>query len=146
MKEALKLLLFLLFAFLSPFFVHVYSRGTVAHAATLDEETCTPGGEGDGTCASPLLADEDDDEDDSDDDEEEDEDPYCIDDDESCAIYSSQGACLNNPGYMTYHCARSCGTCDAVKKAVEAAEFVAEGDKSPCKDDHYQVSLYWRCF
>eukprot|EP00804_Cyclotella_cryptica_P017815 CCRYP_001224-RC/>CCRYP_001224-RC protein AED:0.17 eAED:0.17 QI:97/1/1/1/1/1/4/304/518 len=141
MREATKLLLSLLFAFLSSSFLHVHISGTVAHAATVDEETCTPGGDGDGTCASPLLVVEEGvDVDDVDD--EEDDDSNCIDDDESCAIYASQGACLDNPGYMTYHCSRSCGTCDAARKAIEAAEFVEEGDEIPCMDDHYQC-LEW---
>ena len=132
MREPTRFLLCLLVIFCSSFYVE--KSGSFAIAA-LVEETCTSDQAGeDGTCASPL-----DDEDSSDD---EDEHPLCQDDDESCTVHASQGACAENPGYMTYHCPRSCNTCEAVQKAAEAAEFVDEGGGGVCKDDHFQC-LEW---
>ena len=136
------------------------------HGASV-EESCTPGE--DGTCASGLIEEEDSSDDYDEGEEYEEEavfDGDCEDDDESCAIYASQGGCLNNvsvelsfwrrsivvlcpshicirchqSGFMTYHCPKSCNTCSVVKKAQEAAEFVEDGDGKPCMDDHYQCS------
>jgi hypothetical protein len=40
---------------------------------------------------------------------------------------------------MTYHCPKSCDTCELVKKAAQAAEFAQDGG-TVCTDDHYQCS------
>lgn len=119
----------------------------------------------DGTCSEPVLSeptndailspaeDEDDDdlhddaeeeeeEEDEDDDEEDEFEFECTDEDEKCPTYAESGGCTDNPGYMTYHCALSCNTCQAVLDAQKAAEFVAEGTQNtkPCMDDHYSCS------
>ncbi len=113
-----------------------------------------------GECSEPLLseptnddanvspindADYDDEEEDEDDDEEDDDEFQfeCIDEDEKCPTYAESGACTDNPGYMTFHCAVSCNTCQAVMDAQRAAQFVTEGANSkPCMDDHYSC-LEW---
>jgi hypothetical protein len=65
--------------------------------------------------------------------------PPCPDKDEKCAAYATSGACEYNRGYMTHNCASSCGTCDSVVEAAEAAEFADGGALAvPCMDDHYQ--------
>lgn len=134
MKET-KLILILLFTFLCSIFPSGHQG--LALAASV-EETCT--GEDD-TCASGLT------EEDSSDDEEYEPEPEevafdgdCEDDDESCTLYANQGACASNPGFMQFHCPKSCNTCADVKKAMEAAEFVQDGDGTVCTDDHYQCS------
>ena len=81
---------------------------------------------------------EEEDADEGDDDEDQFE---CIDKDDKCPTYAEANACIDNPGYMTYHCAASCNTCEAVRDAERAAQFVKEGTvSSPCMDDHYQCS------
>lgn len=79
-------------------------------------------------------------------DDEEDEDEFsfeCTDNDEKCSTYAASGACTDNPGYMTYHCASSCDTCETVKEVQKAAQFVKEGTNSkPCMDDNYEC-LEW---
>jgi hypothetical protein len=132
MRET-KYILILLFTILCS---SVFTTSGTAYAVSVDEETCTPGE--DGTCTSNLVE-----QDSSDDEDEFDEDEFdkdCEDDDESCTMYANQGGCTDNPGFMTYHCSKSCNTCDAVKKAFEAAEFVEDGSSKPCMDDHYQCS------
>jgi len=64
----------------------------------------------------------------------------CLDKDDKCAAYVEEGACKDNPGYMTHNCAASCKTCDAVLESTKAAEFDALA--RPCKDDNYQC-LEW---
>ncbi len=114
-----------------------------------------------GECSEPLLSEPtnnnanvspindagyDDDKEEEEEEEEEGNDEFqfeCIDEDENCPTYAESGACTDNPGYMTYHCAVSCNTCQAVMDAQRAAQFVAEGTNSkPCTDDHYSC-LEW---
>lgn len=67
----------------------------------------------------------------------------CIDEDEKCPTYAEAGACTDNPGYMTYHCAVSCNTCQDVLDSQQVSQFVTEGTNSkPCMDDHYSC-LDW---
>ena len=67
----------------------------------------------------------------------------CIDKDNKCATYATEGACKENPGYMTHYCAVSCDTCDAVVEAAKAAEFIEKGVNSKaCMDDDYRC-LEW---
>ena len=67
----------------------------------------------------------------------------CIDEEEKCPAYAESGACTGNAGYMTYHCAVSCNTCQVVMDTQRAAQFVREGTNSkPCMDDHYNC-LEW---
>ena len=116
----------------------------VAHAVDVEEETCSSIGS-DGTCSEGGVTAANDGAADEEDDEEEDDSPQveCIDHDENCATWSSQGDCDTNPGYMTHHCSSSCNTCEVLEAAAKDAEFADEGvNTAPCRDDHYQC-LDW---
>eukprot|EP00581_Thalassiosira_minuscula_P016868 CAMPEP_0183730882 /NCGR_PEP_ID=MMETSP0737-20130205/33763_1 /TAXON_ID=385413 /ORGANISM="Thalassiosira miniscula, Strain CCMP1093" /LENGTH=517 /DNA_ID=CAMNT_0025963473 /DNA_START=62 /DNA_END=1612 /DNA_ORIENTATION=+ len=56
----------------------------------------------------------------------------CVDEDEHCATYAQDGACADNPAYMTYRCAASCNTCDVLEEAEKKAELM---NRKPCMDD-----------
>lgn len=75
--------------------------------------------------------------------------PTCIDSDEDdkCADYAAENACMDNPGYMTYKCAATCNACagPSVENTIVSA-FVTtstnNGSGEQCSDDNYQC-LEW---
>ncbi|KAL7529512.1 hypothetical protein ACHAXR_003009 [Thalassiosira sp. AJA248-18] len=118
-----------------------------ASNSVISAQVCTAADYADGSCTEPKKSGNDsgDDGEDWDDDEYEEDVQMveCLDKDEKCAEYAELGACEDNPGYMTYHCAVTCNTCDAVVEGHKAAEFIEEGIvSSPCMDDDYRC-LEW---
>ncbi len=75
-----------------------------------------------------------------DDDRTKNDDDACPDKSEGCTLYAKSGGCVTNPGYMTYNCASTCGTCDVVDDAERGAEFADKdgGNTGPCMDDEYE--------
>ena len=61
----------------------------------------------------------------------------CVDWHESCSDWAlGQAACLTNPGYMSYYCGESCGTCEYLTKAEEA--FSKEENNGACLDHDFR--------
>ena len=114
----------------------VYATGP---AADQQEQVCTASDYEDGTCTTQdqttnghNIEEEDDDEDWDGDDLK----INCKDIDDKCTTLKEEGACQDNPGYMTHNCPVSCKTCKAVLEAAKAAEFVDKKEFSkPCMDD-----------
>ena len=126
--------------------VHAADETATASSA----QVCTAEDYADGSCIKPEpeAVINDDDEEEEEWDEEAAYEPYyakkeCTDKDTKCESYAKDGACTDNPAYMTYNCAVTCNTCKAVMNALKAAEFVEEGVRSePCMDDDYRC-LEW---
>lgn len=45
----------------------------------------------------------------------------CADENQFCSLWAADGECQNNPGYMLFRCAKSCGACGG-ETTTEAAE------------------------
>ncbi|KAL7551990.1 hypothetical protein ACHAWF_015200 [Thalassiosira exigua] len=101
-----------------------------------DVETCAAADRADGACADADGSDPSPDGGDGGSSE-------CRDVDPKCETYASDGACDENPGYMTHKCPAACGTCGAVRDAAKAAEVVRSGAfGEPCADDDFRC-LDW---
>jgi hypothetical protein len=71
--------------------------------------------------------------------------PTCLDldDDNKCADYATtENACMNNPGYMTYKCAATCNTCNGPSVENSIVSAFGGSSEQQCSDDNYQC-LEW---
>ena len=61
----------------------------------------------------------------------------CVNWHESCSEWAlGQAACLTNPGYMSYYCGESCGTCEYLTRAEEA--FSKGENNGACLDHDFR--------
>mmetsp|Transcript_15187 Transcript_15187/g.32955 ORF Transcript_15187/g.32955 Transcript_15187/m.32955 type:complete len:526 (-) Transcript_15187:286-1863(-) len=113
---------------------------TVVHVTANEEYLCSVGPDGQEDCQAVYFEPELDDA--SPDDEEEAEANWrsglaveeCTDHDAECNTLAESGECENNPGYMKYECAVSCGACEEFDAAYEALRD-GTGD-GPCTDKY----------
>jgi len=54
----------------------------------------------------------------------------CADENQFCSFWAADGECQNNPGYMLFHCAKSCGACGG-ETTTEAAETTTTTTAGP---------------
>ena len=58
----------------------------------------------------------------------------CTDRGDECDALAAKNECTNNPGYMKYQCAKTCGTCDEYTAAY-ASSREGKGN-GPCTDKY----------
>lgn len=59
----------------------------------------------------------------------------CVDKEKRCSAWAKSGECVNNPKYMHFNCAKSCGTCDKILGNRRNVE-VEEDDEDENDDEH----------
>lgn len=106
-------------------------------ADQVEDHICSEGPDGEQICETVYSkSDIYDNTPDSGDEDDDDEWPECMDMDEECDALADKGECENNPGFMKYECAESCGTCDDFDAAYEALND-GSGD-GPCTDKYVE--------
>jgi len=55
----------------------------------------------------------------------------CADENQFCSLWAADGECQNNPGYMLFRCAKSCGACGGGETTTEVAETTTTTTAGP---------------